>query len=139
MWVEKLRKLIESKVFSDWGLTPKNSIDFGDNSNDFKPPVDGSPWIRVSIDTLGTENAEVGTRFKRCDGFIVIQCFVAVNTGESFINQMLDGVSEIFDNENFYDSGNNLECFCMTPVYVGEKDNWYQKNAKVQFVYNFFN
>lgn len=138
MWTEKLRKLIEGKIKSDWVLTPLSAIDFGDNSNAFKPPVDGSPWIRVSIDVFGSENAEVGKRFQKHDGLIVVQCFVKTGSGESFVNKMNDAIGTIFQNKDFMDGVNKLSCDCMSPVYVGDKDNWFQKNAKVTFRYDVF-
>lgn len=132
-WEEDLRIAIEGKFISEFNYLEEDKIDLGANS-DFTPPIDGLPWCRLTHTILKNDNAQIGTAFQRAIGIITVQCFTKVKTGEKVSNEILAAVGEVFQNKNF----SGVECFALTPVRVGTVKNWYQVNAKIDFIYSVF-
>jgi len=133
-WNENLRIAFETKLKNEVSIVDSAKIDFGDNSS-FKPPTLKVPWLRSWTNILKSENAEIGTKFQRHTGDFVIQCFDDEGKGEKGVNLIVDEIIEIFQNKSF----SGVNCFVVTPVNIGANNGWYQKNAKVRFVYNVFN
>jgi hypothetical protein len=132
-WEENLRIAIEGKFLSEFNYFDESQIDLGANS-DFTPPVDGSPWCRITHTILNNVNAQLGHGFQRAIGIITVQCFTKVKTGEKVSNEILGAVGEVFQNKDF----SGVSCKTLTPVRVGTVNNWYQMNAKIDFTYDVF-
>jgi len=131
MSFETLRLSVETQFNSSWTGTA-SSVDHGGN-HDFTPP-DGTPWVRLTTNVIGNENAQIGADFQRATGVITVQCFVKKDTGEKVLNEMIDEVSGIFQNKNF----GGVRCFTTTPIRIGEIESWYQVNAKTDFHFDVF-
>ena len=132
MSVDTLRKAISDRVTANWTVTSLNRVVHGDN----RPPLnteDGT-WIRVSFNIIKKENASVGTDFQRSRGFINFQIFTLPKIGDKTALSIVDHVESIFQNANF----NGVRCYACQPISVGERENSYQLNARVEFEYDVF-
>lgn len=134
VWQEDLRISIETKFKNEFDLIPQQYIDYGDTEKSFNKPTDKSPFCRVSINIITTENAELGTKFQRVRGVLTVQCFTQAGTGEKKSNLLTGKVGDIFQNKNF----DSIQFFTMEPVKVGNDSGWFQQNANLDFLFDVF-
>lgn len=132
MSVSLLRQNVNARFKDNWVATPAAEIDYGMNKR--FTPKDETPWCRLAVNITSTVNAEVGTRIQRIRGFIVVQCFVPLLSGEFKVDEMLEDAKDVFENETF----ESIQCFETDYRSVGPSGNWFQKNALTRFKYDVF-
>ena len=132
MSIVSLEKAVYDKFTAEWTETPEAEIDFGSNGS--HTPKDETPWCRIVVNVVDTENAEVGTGFQRNTGYIVVQCFTPIKSGGLKASQMADAVQSIFQNSDF----SGVKTYATTSRDVGQSGNWFQKNSQTRFTYDVF-
>tara|TARA_R110001606_G_scaffold145255_2_gene285202 strand:+ start:1465 stop:1899 length:435 start_codon:yes stop_codon:yes gene_type:complete len=94
-----------------------------------------SEWVRLTILTNDSQQAELGTRFTRQNGLISIQVFVKTGTGTQRARSLAESIRTIFHIVQFDD----ITTRAGTMTVIGEQtgtadtDNFYQLNIDIPY------
>jgi len=104
-------------------------------NQEFKPPEDGTGWVRFNVafndGDLASLGAEGNRRFREF-GLVTIQVFTVAGTATDENDTYCQAALNLFD-------GKNIEGIWFRngrAVTVGPKNNWYQQNVILEFQYD---
>lgn len=120
------RAAVESRFTAQWTGTPMAHVVF---DNLAYTPVQGTPYVRVSIRPGTSERITIGSREHRTVGVIIIQIFTPVGTGTADARAMADQAAAIFRDQEF----GGLLCRSPSIQNVGQSTDWTQFNVTVPY------
>ena len=130
--LQSARQAIADRFLAIWD--PSDAVVALENEA-FVPPVDGSPWVRLSVRhhvaqqwTLGA----TGSRDFRRYGSIFVQCFSPRDRGTDAGDELASKVQTIFEGAVFDD----VRCYATSIVEIGNDGKWWQVNAVTEFQYD---
>lgn len=131
MSYEQNRKDIESFFVANFSGVSSDKIAW-DNS-EFTIPLDGSEWVRVSIQNTNSSYVSFGPNSRiRRNGILFVQIFGPENSETVTINQIIDNVTDVFETNLLagvvFQSPNVNE--------LGVNEGWFQVNVSVPFYFD---
>jgi hypothetical protein len=128
-----LRNAFNNRFKANWNATDQNKVVYGANRAKLKAEQ-GAPWVRLAHNILNGNNAQVGIGFQRYKGILTLQIFCHPLDGDKVWSDLADAFAAIFQNKSF----NGVVCYVAIPVHVGQKDEEYQVNVKIDFEYEVY-
>lgn len=120
------RAAIETRFSTLWAGTPIGDVVF---DNLPYTPVQGTPYVRLSIKPGTSERITIGTREHRVVGLILVQIFVPTGSGTNAARVLADEAAEIFRDQEF----DGVLCRSPSIQNVGQSGDWAQFNVSVPY------
>lgn len=131
--IKEVKDAIVSQFVIDWASQTVIAYD----NDDYKPPNDTTPWVRLNVQFSGGNQASLGstgTRKFRYEGWVIVQVFTPIGSAKTSDN---DGFAN--DAKNVFE-GKHISGIWFREVgvrYVGPDGKWFQQNAMANFIYDF--
>lgn len=97
-------------------------------------PTQGAPWVRFTLLPSEAAQASIGSPGDNCfmySGFIDIQVFTPLNSGDIKAAELVDKVVGIFHNAQL--DGYSFGAGYAVTVATSEDEGWHQKNVRVRY------
>lgn len=126
MSAETERAAVEGRFTAQWTGTPLAHVVF---DNIAYVPVQGTPYVRLSIRPGNSERITIGSREHRTVGLIVVQIFTPLGQGTSDARVLAEQAAAIFRDQEF----GGVLCRSASIQNVGQSTDWNQFNVTVPY------
>lgn len=129
--LREARKAVVDKWLVDWPLVAPGVPSYFDN--EAAEPC-STPWTRVVVRELLSRQETLGvapTRIFERKAMVLVQIFVARDTGVGAILDLAQSARAVFEGKSF----GGLDFYEVTPREVPTEDRWYQMTVEAQFNY----
>lgn len=110
MSFEVERQILEGQFKTGWNASGASAVPIFWDAVPFEP-VDGSPYVRVTILNGDSYPASIGGEMGRNFGFFIVDIFGSESTGSSVCRQLADYVKTIMSLKNINQGVSNLKTF----------------------------
>lgn len=120
------RQAIESRFSTLFAGLPSAHVVFDNISY---TPVQGTPYVRLSIKSGDSERITIGAREHRNVGLIIAQVFTPFGAGSNAGLVLADEIAAIYRDQEF----DGVLCRSASISVVGPTTDWFQINVSIPF------